>query len=242
MSNDVQTLYHRLGQAISVMPDLLQFPIPRKNLDWLGEIDAVVAASGELAAISELRVLSDALHNTEYARRNGAPKIYVLLQRVLRTLEMKLPVGSQGAFISAGNVHDAMVGIGKVLQIATRDLLIIDPYLDEKILSDFVGQASENITIRLLADAKSHKPSFKPAVTRWTAQYKSTRLVEARLAPAGSLHDRLILVDGKEAYVLGQSFKDLAVRAHTSLVRASDDMAREKIRAFEDIWKHAAPL
>lgn len=242
MISDVQTLYHRLGQAISVMPDLLQSPIPRKTLDWLGEIDAVVAASGEIVALVKLRTLSNALHDTRYDRENGPPKIYVILQSVLRTLEMKLPAGSQGAFIPAGNVHDAMVGVGKVLQSAARDLLIIDPYLDEKILSDFAGQASENVMLRLLADPTSHKPSFKPAVTKWAAQYKSTRPVEARLAQAGSLHDRLILIDGKEAYALGQSFKDLAIRAHTSLVRASDDVANEKIRAFEDIWKNATPL
>lgn len=242
MTDNPQALYNRLGHAISVMPDLNQHPYSRATLDWIGEIDAIVAASRELVALAELRVLSDALHHSTHGRHVGAPKIYVILQRVLRTLEMKLPASSQGAFIPAGNLHDAMVGVGKVLQLAANDLFIIDPYMDDKVLSDFAAQAAENVRLRLLADAKDHKTTLKPAVTRWGAQYTSNRPIEARLASARTLHDRLILVDGKEAYVLTQSFSQLAVRASASLVRANEEMATLKIAAYEQIWNNATSL
>ena len=66
--------------------------------------------------------------------------------------------------------------------------------------------------------------------------------LDVRLGAPGSLHDRLILIDGKTAFVLGQSFKDLATRAHTSLVRMPPDAGKLKIEAYELMWSSAAPL
>ena len=42
--------------------------------------------------------------------------------------------------------------------------------------------------------------------------------------------------------VLGQSFNQLAVRAHTNLVRSPPDIASEKIEAYEAMWGLAASL
>jgi hypothetical protein len=50
------------------------------------------------------------------------------------------------------------------------------------------------------------------------------------------------MVDGKTAWVLGQSFNKLAERAHTSLVRMSPDAAVLKIDAYEAMWASAVPL
>lgn len=237
MSND-SSIYYRLGQAITTMPNLNNYPYASATLDWIAEVQALVDSTGKIAAITELNSLVNFLYMNSM-REKSVGKIYVLLKRTLVSLEMKLPAGLQGAFIPAGNVHDALTGVGKALATATQDLLIIDPYLDEKVM-EFIGQAKETVTIRLLADAKSHKPSFKPAVTRWTQQWASKWPVEARLAPAGTLHDRLIVIDETEVYALGQSFNALAVRAHTSLVRASTEVAQEKVSAYRTIWASAA--
>ena len=43
--------------------------------------------------------------------------------------------------------------------------------------------------------------------------------------------------------MLGQSFKDLAKRSHTSLVRISrQDTGKLKIEAYELMWSSATPL
>jgi hypothetical protein len=58
--------------------------------------------------------------------------------------------------------------------------------------------------------SQAAKPSLKPAAERWIAQRHAKRPLEVRQAPAKSLHDRLIITDGATAWVVGQSFKDLA--------------------------------
>ena len=73
----------------------------------------------------------------------------------------------QGSFIPAGNAFDAMIAVGRVLQSAASDILIVDPYMDEKVLTDFTVLAPESCFIRLLADAQHVKATLRPAATRW---------------------------------------------------------------------------
>jgi hypothetical protein len=55
-------------------------------------------------------------------------------------------------------------------------------------------------------------------------------------------HDREIIVDGVDVFVLGQSFNALAERAHTSIVRADAETAALKVAAYRDIWQKATTL
>jgi hypothetical protein len=62
------------------------------------------------------------------------------------------------------------------------------------------------------------------------------------LAPAKTLHDRLIIVDEAIVWLLGQSFNKLAERSHTSIVRVDTETAALKIRAYTKEWEAATPL
>ena len=66
--------------------------------------------------------------------------------------------------------------------------------------------------------------------------------MEVRLAAARTLHDRLVIVEDRDAYTLGQSFNRLAKRAPTSLVRADAETAKMKAVAYADIWSQAKPI
>ena len=122
---------------------------------------------------------------------------------------------------------------------ATSDVFIIDPYADAKVLTDYAVLAPQTASVRVLTEA-THNRSLKPAAEHWRQQMKQS--LEVRIAAPRTLHDRLILIDGKTAYVLGQSFKDLAARAHTSLVRMPPDAAKLKIEAYELMWSSATPV
>jgi hypothetical protein len=91
-----------------------------------------MSESGELTDSMDFNVAVGLL-STETAGglRHGAVSIQLILQRALARVELKIPASGQGAFILAGNVHDALVAISKVLQLASKDVLIVDPYLDE---------------------------------------------------------------------------------------------------------------
>jgi hypothetical protein len=105
-----------------------------------------------------------------------------------------------------------------------------------------VPLAPEGLPVFVMCDEQYAKPSLKPAAEHWIAQWHQKRPLEVRLSSPRSLHDRLIVTDSDTAWVVGQSFKDLAKRAHSSLVRMDSDSATLKINAHIEMWKGAKKL
>ena len=135
-----------------------------------------------------------------------------------------------------------MAAIGKVLGTAKRDVLIVDPYADEKALTDFAPLAREGISVRMLADEKDHKPTLQPARERWIQQYGTARPLEIRLALPRVLHDRLAIVDETETWVLTQSLNAFAARSPAAVVLVDPETSGLKVAAYADIWAAAKPL
>jgi hypothetical protein len=233
-----EELYFQLGSLVAEMPDLTHDPITPEVNRWLGRA-AILVELAEPGSVIALNLASQNLHGI--LREPNAQIITAIVHRALAWAEFLAPVSSQGAFIAAGHTFDAFVAVGKALGEAKTDVLMVDPYADEKALTDYAILAPEKVTIRLLA-SNNCKSSLKPAADHWGRQFGETRPLAVRLVPPKTLHDRLILVDHKTAWVLGQSFKDLAARAHTSLVRMPSDAAALKLDAYEELWASAERL
>lgn len=237
---DSETLYRQLGRLIETAPDFSGYgSLSSDQLQWLGRAHALVVASGDLMTRAELEL---ALKGMQGPTRADASKTLMLaLYKVLAGAELKAPPGAQGSFIPAGNRFDAFAAVTKVLQTAQADVLIVDPYMDETVLTDFGGGISQGIALRLLADQASVKATLTPAAAAWKAQHQNNRPLSVRLASAKALHDRAIFIDGKTAWLLTQSLKDFAKRSPAEIVRA-DDTASLKIAAYEAMWVNASVI
>jgi hypothetical protein len=236
-----EQLYLRLGQLVKEMPpDLRSGPITSEMHRWMGLACTLVENVDKMAAIT----LRSACQNLDSAvRQMNAQTISVIVHEALAKAELEAPAPMQGAFIAAGNTLAAYAVVERVLGLAKNNVLMVDPYADVKIVTEYAVLAPENVVVRILTDAASRKPTLKPAADKWSQQFGQTRApLEVRLAPAGSLHDRLIILDGATVYTLGQSFNKLAERAHTSSVRVDDETGAEKITAYLTMWQAATPL
>jgi len=236
MASDPETLYRQLGRLIEMMPDLTQAPVPPEVHLWLARAYALVNEVRNLADPSIFPVTVSNLGTTD--RFNAAHQIKAIVYRAFAVAEMKAPVGTSGAFIPVGDYFDAFAALSKILQTATMDVMIIDPYMDETALTEFGSAVPENVCLRLMADQADCKPSLQPAANKWVQQYGGTRPLSVRLAPQKTLHDRAIFIDQTTAWTLTQSLKDLAKRSPAEIVRA-DDTAALKIAAYEEIWASA---
>jgi hypothetical protein len=236
-----EALYTQIGQLIETMPDLQAMgPLSPETLRWLGRARVLVTEAEGLPTETEFKQHCNTLETDRFF---GAERTAILLYRALATVETEVPASFAGAFIPAGNTFDAMAAATKIFALAKADLLIVDPYLDEKILTDFAPFAPLGVKLRLLCDAGGYKETLTLALKKWTQQYGKTRPVEARAAPARTLHDRLVAVDGTLVWTVGQSFNGLAARAPTSFVQSNPETAALKVRAYgEDIWKNANVL
>lgn len=185
MAMDAETLYRRIGRLIEVAP-----PAPTTEtlsvdlMKWIGQVAAVLKESRETALLIEVNAAVSPLNYPN--RKVHFQNIMVALYKALAIAELDAPQSAQGAFIPVGNSFDAFAALSKILGAATRDVLIVDPYLDESVLTDFAGSMQESVPLRLLTDKASVKPGLAPAVLRWQSQY-ANRPLEARLAARSSL-------------------------------------------------------
>jgi hypothetical protein len=241
MSLAPEELYLRLGSLVAEMPDLATGPITPEIYGWMARAVALVELTGDLANTATLKVTCQGLDSV--IRQRNAQTIAAIVHEALAKAELNAPGSAQGAFIAAGHTLDAYAAVGKVLGTAKADVLMVDPYADEKAVTEYALLAPDKVTVRLLADAAYHKKTLKPAAVRWVQQFGQTRAsLEVRLAPAKTLHDRLIVVDGATVWALGQSFNKLAERAHTSLVRMDSETGGLKIAAYAAMWNSATPI
>jgi hypothetical protein len=233
----VEALHSQIRHLIREMPDLKATGSTLTETHrWLGRVYALVGEAEGRAAQLEFQHH----HNTwGRDRAAGAERIAGILYRALGVVEVELPASSAGAFITAGSTFDALAAVTKIFALAKTELLIVDPYLDEKIFVEFALFAPAGVQLKLLSDAAGYKETLLPAFQKWTEQYGATRPVEVRIAPAQSLHDRLMVVDGTSVWTVDQSFNELAVRASTSFVKIGGDTAELKIRAHRDTWNSA---
>jgi hypothetical protein len=241
MKLDPEALYVSFGNIVASMPDLAgKGPITPEINQWIGRAAALVEASCPFIDTVQFNTAAQNLDSA--IRDQNAQTIAVILYRALARAELAAPSETQGAFIPVGDHFTAFSAVSKVLGSAHHDALIVDPYADAKALTDFAVLASEGVIVRVLSDAQTVKPSLSPAATNWIAQYGVRRPLEVRLAPARSLHDRLIVADCADVWALTQSLKDFAGRSPASIVKVVGDTASLKIAAYDSLWKDAVPL
>lgn len=241
MKIDPETLYHQLKNLLATVPDLGGSGWTTiEARQWLGRASALVEADGNLAEIAHFVVATNSLGTVTHA--SHVQTILSILYRAWARAELAAPAAVHGSFIPVGAAFSALAAVSKILGTAKRSVMIVDPYADANLLTEFAILAPEGTQVHVLADQEHHKPGLKPAAESWSRQYSSTRPLEVRLSSARSLHDRLILVDGSDAWTVGQSFNALAKRAPTSLVRADSDTSQMKVEAYLQTWASAAPL
>lgn len=236
MKTDPETIYRQLGRLVEMMPDLTQYPVPQEVHAWVGRAYALVKEVGNGIDAISFTVATDNLGTT--ARQLGANQITAIVHRASAIAERMAPTAAAGAFIPVGSSFDAFTALSKLLQTATKDVLIVDPYMDETALTEFGLAVPSGVMLRLLTDQVTHKASLQPAAVRWTQQYGVTRPLAVKLAPAKTLHDRAIFIDQMTAWTITQSLKDFAKRSPAEIVRA-DDTAVLKIAAYEALWATA---
>lgn len=237
-------LYHELGYLIAAMPDMTssQWQTP-EGQRWIGRAAALLEQSG-LADAMEFNVAVAGLSSNAFVpgHTRAVQRMTTVLYRALARAELQASPACSGAFIPVGETFSAFAALSRILSEARNTVMFVDPYADSNLLTDFAVLVPEGVSVRILADASSKKAAFSPAVKHWVQQYASARPLEARLAPERSLHDRLIIIDDREAWGLGQSFNALATRAPTSLIRADAETASLKIQAHDQAWQTASHI
>ena len=137
----------------------------------------------------------------------------------------------QGVFYD-GQLWDARVLVLKLVASAKRSLLLIDNWATPEVL-DLFAKKQTGVKVTIFTSEhydKKHVPHPKISdadVTAFNAQYPklSVRYNE-------SFHDRFLIVDNKELYLIGASLKDLGKKCFGFTKMDSGEIRRIKKTAF----------
>jgi len=99
-----------------------------------------------------------------------------------------------------GQIYDAYILIIDILKQAKKEIVIIDNYLDRKILNILSEKEKDVDVIIITSNIKLNNLDME----KFISQYG-----EVKVSHSNKFHDRLIIIDGSELYHIGASLKDL---------------------------------
>jgi hypothetical protein len=122
------------------------------------------------------------------------------IDKIFDALETTDAIPKCGVFFE-GQIFDAYVLANQIIKSAKQSIVLIDNYIDESVLT-VLGKKSKNVKVTLLT--KSISNQLKLDIAKFNQQYP---VADAQVFSVS--HDRFLIIDGKDVYHLGASFKDL---------------------------------
>ncbi len=139
-----------------------------------------------------------------------------------------LKVTKEGIFLS-GEYFDAFLKMSEIVHSATKDVIVIDGYIDQKLLSlftKFEGKVNVRIlTFKIGLDLQVFIDDFN-------RQYKNSLQVKTNK----DFHDRFLIIDESEFYHIGASIKDAGNRGFM-FSQIEETFIKEKLlEEFKSKW------
>lgn len=143
------------------------------------------------------------------------------------------------AFFPPNTEYDAYVAIRDILATATREIVVVDPYMGSSLLLRLRALEAPSLAVRFLTVEKNLKPDFsvEPATFRRQVSH-----IGIEVRTTGDFHDRFIAIDASAFYHIAASMKDAGKRAFM-LSRIQDLPNIENARqTIEHAWAGGKPL
>ena len=121
------------------------------------------------------------------------------IEKIFETIENKDFKQIQGIFHD-GQIYDAYSFINDLLRDTKKEIILIDNYIDDTVLTLF----SKYPNIKFTIITKSISKQLKLDVDKYNKQYKN---LEIKMS--NKFHDRFLIIDKSKAYHIGASLKDL---------------------------------
>jgi hypothetical protein len=238
-SYDVPDVLDRTG--LSVDWSLTKRQDHSHAMRWAAYRPRIDAAYQALARADErLRVAFILAH--ELAERGLRDELSAALKEIGWELRGNTlaPVGSTVTelFFPEQSQHDAYVEIRNLLGLATSSITIIDPYLDESILTLLSGCVKHGITsVRALTS--NYPADLSLELQKWQAQHPT---ISIEIRTTKIFHDRFVIIDEKQCWHLGASIKDAGSKVF--MINQIEDAENRAalVARQEATWTSANPL
>jgi hypothetical protein len=120
---------------------------------------------------------------------------------------------------------------------AHREIFVVDGYVDSSIFQ-FLLSTNSPKTCRILTNSKRLPKDFLAETKVFVTQHRFAISIRS----TDTFHDREILVDQKQVFVLGASIKDAGKRASNIVPVEAGSVINEMIRYAEQEWRAAQEI
>jgi len=134
----------------------------------------------------------DAIERRQYATDTKVDEI-------LDAIEAKNEPPAQGVFYD-GQIFDAYAFVSDLVRCANKRIVLIDNYMDDTTLTLLSKNQQADITIYTQSISKQ----LALDIAKYNGQYKPIAVKELK-----TVHDRFLVLDDEECYLIGASLKDL---------------------------------
>ncbi len=171
-----------------------------------------------------------ALNQSNYEARIQACE--GVLNSCLAELKLDLPEPEIQSVFESGQEYELYRAVKTILNFASKEILIIDPYINTEIFEVYADSIPRTVSFRLLTNSAN----ISSAVLSLAQKYAAGGNLKARSSTA--IHDRVLFADGR-VWVCGQSLKDAAKKKPTYIVEHDEPLMR---RIYEELWANATPV
>ncbi len=227
-------------QLLVELEDLLRTMPPRatmrhatdENFSWQGRASAIIEQWNGLKIPLFTHSLSK--FNNMMAREadEGQREMMVMLHQARNDLKMRTGRATNTA-IGHGMEFEYFDVIRKTIELASKEVFFVDPYLDADFVSRYLPHIREGVIIRLLTSDKK-LGTLLPAIDLFAKQ--DSKVISVR--SANGFHDRYVFIDKENCYQSGASFKDGARVAPTTITQITDAFGAVR-NTYEEIWTAA---
>jgi len=159
----------------------------------------------------------------------------------IEELRLDLTLSGQnniGNVYDVGEVYTLYTDLKKIIGAASMEILVVDPYFSGEAFDDYLSTITSRKTVKvLMAKAKDAKEVMTRA-RKHVRQYGTN--IEVR--KNRKLHDRLVMVDDSDCWIVGASIKDAAARSPTYLLPLPPDLALKKRSIYSGMWDRGVVL
>jgi len=205
----------------------------QEQFAWLGRASALISAWNRAEAIS-FGVAANSLAGN-FNREMNVGTIFTTIHKAIAMLEDALPQPVGQAF-GPGAAYDFFRALRALVASTDKSLVVVDPYMDAETVDGYLSALPPGRTVRLIASRFAD--DVRVAAAKFTTQQGGS--VEVR--KSSEIHDRVVLVDASQCWVLGASIKDAASKKPTYLAPLSADIAMQKVKMYEDVWNAARSI
>lgn len=196
---------------------------------WIARVGALLARVGMEYKIAFRTSKGTSVQFWKIARE--PMRQYLLAAAEEIKLELELDGHEEiGQVYEAQQQYDFLRDLKEIILGAQDEVFIVDPYFDGSAFDTYLGKLGSNCKIRVLCGKSSSE--VVGHVRAFNAQFG----VMPELRKTKEIHDRLVILDSSDCWIVGGSIKD-AAKKPTYLVPLQPSIAPTKIGIYEALWQ-----